>query len=117
MLPEGSPLWPGEAELIEEFYEETERRDDPLIRPVAGPVPPGPDDGLRWYERPDWYATVRISGLLPDLAEIADRAWVLDTVRWVHGQAVSMCLGHHRYGCRECAPAALRCLRPAPGGP
>jgi hypothetical protein len=103
MYPEGPPLWPGEAD------------GDPLIRPVAGP--PDPDDGLRWYERPDWYESIRVSGLLPDLAEIASRAWMLDTVRWAQEQAASMCLGHHRYGCHECAPAALRCLRPAPGGP
>ncbi len=101
--PEGPPLWPGEA------------AGEPLDRPVSVPLPPCPDDGLRWYERPDWYATVRLSGLLPELTEIAGRAWVLDTIRWAQEQAASMCLGHHRHGCRECAPAALRCLRP--GGP
>ena len=56
-----------------------------LARPVSVPLPP--DDGLRWYESPAWYAAVRLSGLLPDLAEIAGRAWILDTVRWVQEQA------------------------------
>lgn len=99
--PAGPPEWPGAA--------------DPLTLPVAGPLPPypDPDDGLRWYERPDWYAAVRVSGLLPDLTEIAGRAWVLETVRWAQEQAASMCLGHRRAGCRQCTrvtprPAWLR---------
>jgi hypothetical protein len=89
VYPEGPPLWPETAD------------DDPLPRPL----PPCPDDGLRWYEHPDWSAAVRVSGLLPDLTEIAGRAWVLETVRWAQEHPASMCLGHKRAGCRECTGA------------
>ena len=73
-----------------------------LARPVAGPLPPVPDDGLRWHERPDWQAVLDASLLLPDLARVAGRAWLLDTLRWTQEQASSVCLAHRRAGCRAC---------------
>jgi hypothetical protein len=73
-----------------------------LARPVAGPLPPAPDDGPRWYERPEWHAVTGASFLLPDLARIAGRAWMLDTLRWTQEQASSVCLAHRRAGCRAC---------------
>ena len=107
---------------------------DPLTRPVAGPVPPSdwvepkgpplwpgtagdpPDSDLRWFEHPDWKMTLDVSFLLPDLARITGRAWLLDTLRWTQEQATSMCLDHHRAGCRQCTrtPPYVRPEEPCP---
>ncbi len=75
---------------------------DVLVRPVAGPLPP--DDGLCWYERPEWYAALRMSARLPPVELEAPAAW--------------LCTAHRLGCCRECARYPRPWLRsPAAGGP
>jgi hypothetical protein len=64
---------------------------DTLIRPYSAPLPP--DDGLQWFERPEWYAALRASGRLPSL-ELADPE---------QDQSAWQCTAHRLGCCRECA--------------
>ncbi len=108
------------------------RRADVLTRPAAGPLPPSPlwewvqpagaplwpaeeagdplpEDGLRWFERPEWHEALRMSAR----REAVQRAALV-----VQDRATWLCTTHRRGWCRECARYPRPWLRsPAAGGP
>jgi hypothetical protein len=63
------------------------RRRAVLERPFSAPLPP--DDGLCWYERPEWYAALRFSARLPAVEHASPATW--------------LCIIHRQGWCRDCA--------------